>query len=109
MIEFLQQPWPWYVSGIMIAAIMFVLLYFGKSFGFSSNLRAICAASGGGKYVPFFKYDWRAQQWNLLFLVGAMIGGFIAATWLWDHQPVQITNESIAEISTIGFSASESV
>lgn len=105
MIEILQQPWPWYLSGIMIATIMFFLLYFGKSFGFSSNLRAICAAAGGGKFVPFFNYDWRAQKWNLLFLTGAIIGGFIAANWLSDGRPVQISNETITDISKLGFAA----
>ena len=49
MTEFLTQSWSWWFSGLVIAAIMFILLYFGQSFGFSSNLRTICAAAGAGK------------------------------------------------------------
>ena len=55
MPEFLTQAWSWWFSGAMIAAIMFFLLFFGKSFGFSSNLRTICAATGIGKKVKFFE------------------------------------------------------
>ena len=54
MIDFLLQPWPWYFSGPMIAFVLFLLLWTGKTFGMSSNLRTLCAALGAGKKVPFF-------------------------------------------------------
>jgi uncharacterized protein len=109
MLEFISQPWPWYVSGIIIASIMFVLLYFGQSFGFSSNLRTICAAAGGGKVLSFFNFDWKKQSWNLLFLVGAIIGGFIAHNYLSDGQPVEISQSTIEDLSALGFSAPTSM
>jgi len=109
MLELIQQPWPWYVSGILIAGIMFVLLYFGKSFGFSSNLRTICAASGGGKFVKFFDFNWKSQMWNLMFLVGAIIGGFISAQFLSNGVPVQISESTIADLAKMGFAAPVSV
>ncbi|HEY4539287.1 MAG TPA: YeeE/YedE family protein, partial [Faecalibacter sp.] len=37
--EIILQPWPWYIGGPLIAIIMLLLIYFGKSFGFSSNFR----------------------------------------------------------------------
>ncbi|MEJ0083672.1 MAG: hypothetical protein WDM78_22595 [Puia sp.] len=49
MISLLSKPWPWYVSGPAIAGIMAVLLFFGKSFGFSRNLSNICSMFGLGK------------------------------------------------------------
>lgn len=107
MLEFLSQPWPWYTSGIAIASIMLILLFFGKSFGFSSNLRTICAACGAGKSVKFFDFDWRAQTWNLLFLVGAIIGGFIASEFLSNGDAVQISQATIQDLSTLGISAPE--
>lgn len=38
MKDFLLNPWPWWFSGGLIAVIMFMMLFFGKSFGFSSNM-----------------------------------------------------------------------
>lgn len=39
MIELVKQPWPWYNSGVLISLLMALLLFFGKSFGFSANLQ----------------------------------------------------------------------
>lgn len=78
------ESWPWYVSGPLLAGVMFALLFLGKKFGFSSNLRTMCTMAGAGKFSDFFKTDWRAQKWNLLFLVGSIIGGFIAANLMSD-------------------------
>lgn len=105
MIEFITQPWSWWFSGMVIALIMFLLLYFGQSFGFSSNLRTICAAAGAGKVSDFFKFNWRSQIWNLVFLVGAIIGGFVAKTFLSNGEPVQISEATIADLSNLGFAA----
>ncbi|MFA5246067.1 MAG: YeeE/YedE thiosulfate transporter family protein [Pedobacter sp.] len=107
--EFILQPWPWWFSGIMIAAIMFFLLYFGQSFGFSSNLRTICAAVGLGKSAKFFDFNWKAQIWNLVFLVGAILGGFIARKFLSTDAPVLISEATIEDLSKLGFSAPESL
>jgi uncharacterized membrane protein YedE/YeeE len=89
----------------MIAAIMFFLLYFGQSFGFSSNLRTLCAAAGLGKKAKFFDFKWKTQTWNLVFLVGAIIGGFIAKQFLSTGSPVQISPATIHDLSKIGFAA----
>ena len=105
MLEFIQQPWTWWVSGVLISAIMFVLLFFGQSFGFSSNLRTICSVAGGGKFVKFFDFNWRSQIWNLVFLIGAILGGFIARHYLSDGTPVQISENTISDLKTLGISA----
>ncbi|GAA4301570.1 YeeE/YedE family protein [Nibribacter koreensis] len=105
MLETLSQPWPWYVSGAVIALIMVIILFFGKSFGFSSNLRVICAACGAGKRVPFFDFNWKDQRWNLLFLVGAILGGWISSTFLSNGEAVQISQSTIQDIQALGFSA----
>ena len=109
MLEFLSQPWPWYTSGLIIALVMLILLFFGKSFGFSSNLRTICAACGAGKTVKFFDFDWRSQTWNLLFLVGAIIGGFISSEFLSNGEAVQISQATIRDLSELGISAPEGI
>jgi uncharacterized membrane protein YedE/YeeE len=105
MLEFISQPWTWWVSGALIASIMFLLIFFGQSFGFSSNLRTICAASGGGKFVKFFDFNWRSQIWNLVFLLGAILGGFIAKQFLSDGQPVAISQNTINDLAKLGIAA----
>lgn len=87
----------------MIAFTMFVLLYFGKSFGFSSNLRTMCAIAGGSKVSDFFKFDWRSQSWNLVFLVGAIIGGVLASQFLMDSQAIALSANTVQKLETMGF------
>lgn len=102
MLEIIRQPWPWYTSGIAIAMIMVVLLYFGKSFGFSSNLRTICSMAGAGRRVKFFDFEWRKQQWNLLFLIGAIIGGYLSNTILATHEPMKLSAATIKDLQSLG-------
>lgn len=102
MIEFISQPWPWYISGTLLAGIMVSLLLFGKSFGFSSNLRTICSMAGAGKKVKFFDFDWKAQIWNLMFLVGAILGGFIAANFLSSPSSLELSTNTINDLSALG-------
>ena len=109
MIEVITQTWSWWFSGSIIAGIMFFLLYFGQSFGFSSNLRTICAASGLGKKVKLFDFNWKSQIWNLMFLLGAIAGGFIAKEYLSTDTAVQISQATIADLGQLGFAAPSSL
>ncbi len=101
MLELLKQPWPWYTSGIAIASIMVLLLFFGKSFGFSSNLRTMCTIAGAGKKHSFFDFDWRTQKWNLLFMVGAIIGGTVSATLLKSDEPMKLSLATINDLKAL--------
>ena len=103
MIAFLSQPWPWYVAGPFIALTMFLLLYFGKNFGVSGNLRTICAAGGAGSHVDFFKFDWKKQIWNLMFALGTIGGGFVAYQFLTVDQTVAISQSTVEKLNEIGF------
>ncbi len=98
----IMEPWPWYVSGVLIALVMFLLLYFGKAFGVSSNLRTLCAICGAGKRIDFFNFDWKAQKWNLIFVAGAAIGGYIAVNFLTVDTSVAITETTIAKLNQLG-------
>jgi uncharacterized membrane protein YedE/YeeE len=109
MDHLIYGTWPWWLSGSIIAAIMFLLLFFGQSFGFSSNMRTICAAVGCGKHVKFFDFNWKTQIWNLLFLLGSVIGGYIAGHFMNDGTPVQISENTIRSINELGFSAPSSM
>ncbi len=103
MIEFISQPWPWYVAGPLIALTMFLLLYFGKNFGVSANLRTICTMAGGEKVSDFFKFDWKGQRWNLIFVLGGVLGGYIASTFLMDAQSIQLSAATVASLEELGF------
>jgi uncharacterized protein len=107
--EFITQPWSWWFSGIVISAIMFFMIFFGKSFGFSANLRTICAAGGAGKKVKFFDFNWKSQIWNLVFLVGAIIGGFIAGQFMSSGEAVAISENTISDLAALGFAEPESI
>ncbi|MFN6378810.1 MAG: YeeE/YedE family protein [Flavobacteriales bacterium] len=105
ILDFLTQPWPWWFAGIVIASVMFLLMFFGQSFGFSSNLRTLCSIAGAGKKVKFFDFNWKSQIWNIVFLLGAIIGGFIAKEFLSTGAPIEISQASIQSLNEYGFQA----
>lgn len=102
LIEYISQPWPWYVAGPLIALVMFSLLFLGNSFGISANLRTMCSMVGAGKSCEFFDFDWKAQTWNLVFAVGLVIGGVIAHLYLMPETDVHISAATIQELEGYG-------
>jgi len=101
--EMIMGPWPWYVGGTIVAFVMVALVFLGKSFGFSSNFRNICSMIGAGKSCSFFDFNWKSQQWNLLFLVGAVLGGFISAHYLSTDQIPAISETTVSQLKGLGF------
>ena len=102
MLDFFLQPWAWYVAGPIIAFCMFLMFYFGKKFGVSSNLETVCSMGGAGKWVDFFKFDWKKNTWNLIFVVGLILGGFIADQWLTPDDTVAINPKTVTDLAEIG-------
>ena len=96
----LSEPWPWYVAGPLIALVMALLILAGKTFGASSNLRTLCAVAGarGG----FFDYDWRAQRWNLVVMLGAALGAALATLLLDGTAAVPISDDTVAALRSYG-------
>jgi hypothetical protein len=102
MLDFLSQPWPWYVAGVLIGLTVPALLILGnKSFGISSSLRHVCAACLPAG-IPFFTYNWKKEIWNLFFVVGVGLGGFLAATFLSNPEPIQIAAQTKADLEQLG-------
>jgi uncharacterized membrane protein YedE/YeeE len=99
------QTWPWYVSGFLIGMIMLCLIYFGKVFGMSSNLSTLCSMTGIGKKVSFFDFDWKQQRWNLLVVLGSMLGGFVAVQFMGDASNVDINPKTVAQLAQLGIDA----
>ena len=100
--EFITQPWAWYVAGPVIAIVMFLLYYFGERFGVSSNLETLCSIGGAGKFVDYFKIDWKENAWNLIFVVGAIVGGFISYYWLTPNDVVALNPQTVQDLADIG-------
>jgi uncharacterized membrane protein YedE/YeeE len=103
--EWIFNPWPWYIGGPMIALVMFLLLYFGKNFGMSSNLRTFCTICGAGKSNEFFNFDWKTQKWNLLVSAGAIIGGALAAHFLSTDSSVAIHPDTITKLQELNINS----
>jgi uncharacterized membrane protein YedE/YeeE len=109
MLEWLKQPWPWYVAGPLIGLTVPALLMLGnKSFGISSSLRHVCAACIPAK-IPFFQYDWKKEIWNLFFVAGILVGGIIAAQLLANPEPIRVHPNLSAELATYGVANYESM
>ncbi|SRR5260221_4637808 len=92
---FLKQLWPWYVAGPLIGLIVPALLLAGnKAFGISSSLKHMCAICLPAN-ISFFKYDWKKESWNLYFVAGIVIGGFLAAQFLNGQHPVNVNPQTV--------------
>ena len=103
LLDFIKQPWPWWVSGPLIGLTVPILLILGnKPFGVSSSMKHICAACFPAN-ISFFKYDWKKESWNLFFVTGILIGAAIAWTWLSTHN-IDINPRLITELKAYGIS-----
>lgn len=102
--EWIVAPWPWYVAGPLITLIMLTMLFFGKSFGVSSTLKTVCTLGGAGRLSDYFRIPWREAIWNLMFVVGAMIGGLIANRWLSPGRAIDLSPDTYRSLENYGIS-----
>lgn len=101
-IEWISQPWPWYVAGPLIGLTVPVLLILGnKTFGISSSLRHACAACIPAN-IPFFTYNWRKEMWNIMFVFGVLLGGGIAGFFLSNPDAIVIAESTQADLAELG-------
>jgi uncharacterized protein len=102
LINIFTSPWPWYVAGPLIGLTVPALLLIGnKTFGISSSLRHICASCMPAN-IPFFKYAWKKEVWNLFFVAGVLIGGFLVAQFFNNPEAVQVNPKLATELSGYG-------
>lgn len=101
MMDIIRQPWPWYVAGVLIGLTVPALLLLGnKSFGISSSLRHICAACVPAN-IPFFKYNWKKEIWNLFFVAGVLLGGLVATQFLSNPEPIQVAEKTVQDLQAL--------
>ena len=102
--EAVRGPWPWYVAGILIGLVVPALLFLGnRQFGISSSLRHICSACMPAN-IPYFKYNWKKEKWNLFFVAGILLGGSIATNFLANPQPVIIADKTKHALAALNVS-----
>jgi uncharacterized membrane protein YedE/YeeE len=97
MQDFIMQPWPWWFSGILIGLTV-PLLYIlaGRSFGISTSLQQIGAMCSPNSKLSYFKdFDKGKGMWTLFFVIGIVIGGFVATQFL-SAAPVEFLPESFS-------------
>jgi len=95
-------PWPWFLAGPVIGLFVPALLLIdNKVFGISSNLRHICSAVAPAG-IKYFRYDWKKTGlWNLVFLTGVLLGGFLASHWATPHD-IAISESTRAALTKLG-------
>jgi uncharacterized membrane protein YedE/YeeE len=107
MFELLRGPWPWYVVGPLIGAMVPLLLVGGnRQFGVSNSLRTLCAATIPAG-IEYFKYDWKRHgAWNLAFVAGILTGGLISGFAIGVPRPelAEPTRAALAAMGITGIS-----
>jgi uncharacterized membrane protein YedE/YeeE len=95
--EWIMQPWPWWISGILIGLtvpLLYVLA--GKAFGISTSLQqvgAMCSPNSRFEYLR--NHDRQGNLWTVIFVLGIAMGAFVASHWL-SAEPVQLLPASFA-------------
>jgi len=101
-IEWIKQPWPWWVAGPIIGLTVPILLIIGnKSFGISSSLRHVCAMCVPAN-IPFFTYNWKKEMWNIVFVIGILIGGFVATTFFANPETIVVAQATQQDLAALG-------
>ncbi len=97
-----QYPFPFYLSGIVIGAVVLLTFYLkNKPLGASGSFDAICALVADNNYLKHFKNDWR-----VFFALGLLIAGFVSfylqgkweLTWNMGHIDQYLGVSSLAKI-----------
>lgn len=88
--DLIMQPWPWWLSGILIGfTVPGLYLLSGKAFGISTSLQEIgsmCTPNSKADYLS--KFDRAGHLWTLVFVAGIAIGAAIA-NFLLSATPVE--------------------
>ena len=102
MLDAISGPWPWYVAGPLMGLTVPALLLLGnRCFGVSGSLRHLCAA-GLPAGLPFLRYEWKREWWNLAFALGILLGGCVGGMLLKDPGAFVLADATRADLSALG-------
>ena len=98
----LNAPWPWYIAGPIIGLTAPLLLILGnKNLGISSTLRQICTACVPAG-IRLFNNDWKKDSWNLVFVLGVLIGGVLGGVLFANPNHVAISENTTRYLQSLG-------
>jgi uncharacterized membrane protein YedE/YeeE len=60
---------------------------------------------GAGKIASFFDYDWKEDSWNLFFIMGSVIGAFLAMKFLTIDTGIKISESTIQGLTNLNISS----
>ena len=101
-IDFISQPWPWWVAGPLIGLMVPALLLFdNKQFGISSTLRDFCAYAMP-KPAEYFRYNLKEHQWRNIFVLGVVFGGVVCAVFFRSPENIDISDRTVADLQHLG-------
>lgn len=88
--NFLLNPWPWWISGPLIGITVGLLLLVGaRNLGVSSSFRHFCALLLPKSRLPYLAQDdLKSESWNIFLVIGIALGAFIAVHFL-SNAPVE--------------------
>ena len=103
MLTSLSHAWPSYVSGSLMGVVAIALLLHGnRMLGVSASFRTMCAVIAPGR-AEFFHFDWRRTgAWNLAFVCGIALGGFLSVRFLGAGHPVPLSTDMQRDLAALG-------
>lgn len=102
MESLLKGNWPWYITGILFGLIAPLLLIVGnKPFGISKSLKDIASLFPQKKFSQL-KHDLKPNYWRIYFIVGIIIGGYLAVLFLNGNATIDLSKSTINDLENIG-------
>ncbi len=81
--EAIYNDWDWYIAGPIIGLFVPLLLLVGnKLLGISTSFQHICSIIVPKRKSEFLKYNAEANKWKFFFVIGIVIGAFVAVNFL---------------------------
>ena len=62
----------------------------------------MCTFGGAGRYISYFKGEWKNHAWLLVTVAGAILGGLLASTVFKSPLPVQVSDATVQGLSELG-------
>ena len=102
MESLLQGHWPWYITGILFGLIVPLLLIVGnKPFGISKSLKDIASLLPQKRFSQI-KHGVKPNVWRLYFIIGIIIGGYLAVLYLNGNATIDLSKSTISDLKHLG-------